>query len=433
MTLSIKDKLKTIRRTYYLILSLFWFATALPMALNVLLAQARGLSLFEIGLLMGGYSLTIVLLEVPTGGLADTMGRKRVAALAYACLSLASLVFLLAFSFPVFLLASVLNGVGRALSSGALDAWFIDAVQAANPEADLQPDLARAGTFSLLALGCATLLGSFIPQLFQDLPPDGTAMLTPLALPVLLAALFHSVTLLTTLLLLKEERRVTPGNWVQRLAQTWPTLQTAFAQSWSNPTLLRLLGVTAASGLALISLETLWQPYFAGLLGGAETPTLFFGVVMGGNFIIGMAGNLLATPLSRLLNRRYGLICALFQGVRGLTLIALAWQTRTLPAAALFWLVYLNMGIINSPHSTLLNREIPAAQRSAMLSIESLAGYLGCIAGSVGLGYVAEQVSISAAWIISGLVLVVSLSLYLQVEAGRRENNGQKNLVFETH
>lgn len=403
------------------------------MALNVLLAQARGLSLFEMGLLMGSYSLTIVLLEVPTGGLADTMGRKRVAALAYACLSLASLIFLLAFSLPVFLLASLLNGVGRALSSGALDAWFIDAVQAADPEADLQPDLARAGTFSLLALGSATLLGSFIPYLFQDLPPDGTAVLTPLALPVLLAALFHFITLIATLLLLKEERRATCGSWGQRLAQTWPTLQTAFAQSWSNPTLFRLLAATAASGLALISLETLWQPFFAGLMGGAEASTLFFGLVMGGNFMIGMAGNLLATPLSRLLNRRYGLVCALFQGVRGLTLIALACQTRALPAAFLFWLVYLNMGIINSPHSTLLNREIPAAQRSSMLSIESLAGYVGCIIGSVGLGYVAEQVSMSAAWITSGLVLVVSLGLYLQVDARRRENNGQKNLIFETH
>jgi DHA1 family quinolone resistance protein-like MFS transporter len=425
--------MKTVRRTYYLILSLFWFATALPMALSVLLAQVRGLSLFDIGLLMGAYSLTIVLLEVPTGGLADTMGRKRVALLAYACLTLASLVFLLAFSFPVFLLAFVLNGVGRALSSGALDAWFIDAVQSADPEADLQPDLARAGTFSLLALGSATLLGSFIPHLFQDLPPDGTAVLTPLALPVLLATLFHFITLLTTLLLLKEERQTVSGSWRRRLAQTWPTLQTAFAQSRNNPTLLRLLGVTAASGLALISLETLWQPYFAGLLGGAEPPTLFFGVIMGGNFIVGMIGNLLATPLSRLLNRRYGLVCALFQGVRGLTLIALAWQTRTPPAAVLFWLVYLNMGIINSPHSTLLNREIPAAQRSSMLSIESLAGYLGCIVGSVGLGYMAEHVSISAAWIVSGVVLVVSLGLYLQVEAGRRENNDQKSLVFETH
>lgn len=425
--------MKSIRRTYYVILSLFWFAAALPMALGVLLIRARGLSLFEIGLLTGAYSLTIVLLEVPTGGLADTIGRKRVAVLAYACLTLSSLVFLLAFSFPVYLLAFILNGVGRALSSGALDAWFIDAAQAVEPGIDLQPDLARAGTFSLLALGSAVLLGSLIPQFFPGLPADGTAVLTPLALPVLLGAVCHFVTLLAALLLLKEERLAASGNWRQRLAQTWPTLQTAFVQSRSNPTILRLMGITAASGLAIISLETLWQPYFAGLWGGSEAPTFFFGIVMGGNFLVGMAGNMLATPLSRLLNRRYGLVCAIFQGVRGLTLIALACQTQTPPAVLLFWLVYLNMGILNSPHSTLMNREIPAAQRSSMLSIESLAAYLGCIVGSVGLGYVAEQFSISAAWIISGVVLVVSLGLYLQVDARQRGKNGPETLVLETY
>mgnify|MGYP006173545855 CR=1 FL=1 len=37
------------------------------------------------------------------------------------------------------LLAMVLYGVSRALSSGALDAWFIDALQAADPNVDLQP------------------------------------------------------------------------------------------------------------------------------------------------------------------------------------------------------------------------------------------------------------------------------------------------------
>lgn len=425
--------MKSIRQTYYLILSLFWLATALPMALIVLLGQARGLNLFEIGLLMGIYSLTIVLLEVPTGGLADAIGRKWVAALAYSCLTLASLVFLFAFSFSVFLLAFILNGVGRALASGALDAWFIDALQAADPTVDLQPDLARAGTFGLLALASGTLVGSFIPQLFHSLPADGTAVLTPLAVPVLVATVVHLITLTTTLYLIKEEHPTSAGNWQQCLAETWPTLRMAVEVSRHNPTILCLLGATIAGGLALISLETLWQPFFANLLGGSETNTLFFGVIMGGNFIVGMAGNLLAIPLSRLLNRRYGLVCAIFQGLRGLTLIGLAWQTSAPAAAVLFWLVYMNMGIINSPHSTLLNREIPAGQRSSMLSIESLASYLGCIMGSIGLGFVAEHASISIAWIISGVVLVVSLGLYLQVELLQRENNGQKNLILETH
>ena len=425
--------MNSLQRTYYLILSLFWLATALPMALIVLLAQARGLDLFQVGLLMAIYSLTIVLLEVPTGGLADVIGRKRVAVLAYSCTAAASLTLLLAFSFPVFLIAFILNGIGRALSSGALEAWFIDAVQAVEPEADLQPILAKAGTFSLLALGSGVLLGSALPYLFEELPPDGLAILTPFSVPLLLAGVIHLLTLLSTVGLVRE-RRPAGGNrngW-SGLAEVPIMIGMAFRLSRRNPTILLLLGATFASGLAIISLETLWQPHFAGLIGGSAGHSLFFGLVMAGNFMAGMVGNLLATPLNRWLNRRYGLVCAIFQGIRGLVLILLAWQTATPPAVTLFWLVYLNMGVVNSPHSALLHREIPAGQRSSILSIESLAGYLGAIVGSAGLGYVAEYTSINLAWTIGGAVLMISLSLYWQVDARRQESHVQEALILET-
>jgi DHA1 family quinolone resistance protein-like MFS transporter len=426
--------MRTIRSVYYVVLALFWLGVALPLAMTILLARARGLSLFEIGTAVGVYSLTIVLLEVPTGGLADAVGRKRVATLAYGCIALASLTFLFAFSLPAFLLAFILNGVGRALSSGALDAWFVDALQAADPDIDLQPELARANTVALLALGSGTLLGGFIPQAFAGLPPDGTAVLTPLSMPVFFAVISHLATLTAAALLVKEKRPRTPaGHWSGQWAETAATIGTALALSRRNPTIMRLLGATAASGLALISLETLWQPHFAGLLGGGAEHSFFFGLVRGGNFVVGVAGNAAATPLSRLLRKRYGLVCAIFQGVRGVLLVALAWQTQAPLATALFWLTYLAMGVTNSPHSALMNREIPAEQRSSMLSIESLAGYAGAIVGSVGLGYVAEHASIGAAWIISGVVLVVSLGLYLQIDVRGRGAYAQKTSVLEAH
>lgn len=128
---------------------------------------------------------------------------------------------------------------------------------------------------------------------------------------------------------------------------------------------------------------------------------------MRGNFVVGMVGNILSAPLSRLLHKRYGLVCAIFQGIRGVALVGLALQMTPLPAALLFWLVYMNMGIVNSPHATLMNQEISAKQRSSMLSIESFVAYLGSIVGSAGLGYVAERSSIGLAWTVGGAILVV--------------------------
>jgi len=81
--------------------------------------------------------------------------------------------------------------------------------------------------------------------------------------------------------------------------------------------------------------------------------------------------------IGRLADNRYGLVCAIFQGVRGSMLILLALQTTLPLAVVFFWLVYFNMGIINSPHMTLMNREIPSKHRSAMLSIGSFVNYSG--------------------------------------------------------
>jgi MFS family permease len=231
--------------------------------------------------------------------------------------------------------------------------------------------------------------------------------------------------LLLTLLLIKEKRPTgAAAGWKEGFRQVPGIIRTGVTLTRRNPILLRLLGVSFVSGLVLISLEALWQPHFAGLLDGAQN-SLLLGLVMGGNFIAGMVGNQLATPLSRWLRERYGLVCAIFQGLRGVLLIALASQTHALPATVFFWLVYLNMAVVNSPHATLLNREIPAQQRSAMLSIESLVAYLGSIIGSTALGYVAERVSISAAWSIGGAILVVSLGLYAQIDANTTASSRQ--------
>lgn len=74
---------------YYLSNALLWFATALPAALLVLLLQDRGVTLLQVGFYYGVYALTVAVLEVPSGMLADSWGRKRTVLLAYTLLSAA--------------------------------------------------------------------------------------------------------------------------------------------------------------------------------------------------------------------------------------------------------------------------------------------------------------------------------------------------------
>ena len=230
-----------------------------------------------------------------------------------------------------------------------------------------------------------------------------------------------TLTLLAVLLLVREERTVQETGTVRGVRALPQIVKEAFGLSRRNPTVLLLLGATLASGLALGSLETFWQPRFATLLGGSEGNSVVFGVLLAGSFGLGALGNLLATPLSRFFNRHYALVAALSQGLGGLTLVLLALQTHPTAAAGFFWLVYASRGLINSPHAVLFNREVPAARRSAMLSVQSLAAYVGVFLGSSVLGYVAENFSIHLAWVVAGVALGASLLFYLgvgRVEAG---------------
>lgn len=410
-----------IRRRYAIVVFLVWFATALPLAVSVLLVQARGLSLSQIGIVMGAYSLVIVLLELPTGGLADAIGRKRVALVAHTLAALSSTALLFAFSFPAFLAAMALYGVSRALSSGALDAWYVDALRAADPDIDLQPALAGAESVSMLALGLGTLLGGALPALFAELPPDGAAVLTPMAVPVAAALAVRLLLLPAVALLVREERPRGGGALVELRAgfRAVPALvDDAVTLSRGNHRLLLLMAASFVSGFALLGLESFWQPFFAAL----PAPTALFGVIMAGNFLVGMAGNMLAARLGRGAGspeKRHAVLAGAARLWQGLFVVALAASTAVGPAVAFFWLVYLAAGVGVSPHAALVNDEIPADRRSTMLSVQSLAAYAGSFAGGAVLGRLADGWSIGAAWVVAGVALVASVAPYVWLVRGR--------------
>ncbi|HET6447048.1 MAG TPA: MFS transporter [candidate division Zixibacteria bacterium] len=409
-----------VQRIYYLSVSLFWLSIAITLPLMVLILQSRGVDLFQIGLLMGAYSLTIVILEVPTGGLADAIGRKRVAMLAYSIILIGGLVLLFSFSFAAFLLAFILSGVGRALASGSLDAWFVDTLLYLEPEIDIQPPLAKAGTITLISLGIGTLLGGLLPRALSSLPAEGTAVITPFTTTILVSGLVLAILLVVIGLFVDESQtHQDDGTWKQGFRQVPSIVGEAVGLSRRNPTIVLLLGATLASGLALASIESFWSPHFAILIGGSEGNSLFFGALMAGSFLFGAFGSMASIPLSRLFKQRYALLASVFQGFQGLSLIVLALQGTVGLSVAFFWLLYLGMGVVNSPQATLMNEEIPSERRSSMLSVQSLAGYAGSIAGSVLLGYLAKSSSIGTAWIVAGVILLVSLVLYLKVDIRR--------------
>lgn len=428
------QSIKQIKTAYFAITGLTWLSVAIPLPIMVLFMQSRGIDLLQLGIIMGIYSLVIVILELPTGGLADSIGRKTTSLLSQLVNIAAGILILVSFSFAGFLLAMILLGIGRALSSGALDAWFVDSLQTADPEIDLQPPLAQAGTVTLLALGLGTLAGGFLPDLFSGLAEIGTALLTPYTTTIILAVALKIITVVVTIIAVQEPSHAdrTAANWRNSVIEVPQIVREAVTLSRSSSILLLLMGAALVGGFTLSGVETFWQPRFAEIVD--NDGSWIFGLIMAVSFLVGVGGNLISIPLSRFLGKRHAWVALLARGGQSLALIILATQGALISAASGFWFFYFSMGALNSPHETLVNEEIPAARRSAMLSVQSFASYIGGFLGGMLLGWIAQQWSISSAWIVAGGISMVSLLFYLRVAAllkKRETNNEQNSPIFQ--
>ncbi len=412
-----KQSVKQIKIAYFAVMALTWFSVALPLPIVVLFMQSRGLDLLQVGIVMGVYSLVIVLLELPTGGLADAIGRKTTSVLAQIINLASAIIMILSFSFEGFLFVMILMGIARALSSGALDAWFVDSLQAADSDIDIQPPLAQAGTVTLIALGLGTLTGGFLPDLFRGLGLEGSSLITPFSTTLILSAVIKTITIIVTLLAVKEPRSSAQSktNWRDEFMQVPQIINEAVKLTSGSSVLLLLMGAALVGGFILTAAETFWQPHFANILNDGESNSWIFGIIMAVSFLAGVGGNLASVPLSRYLGKRYAWVAFLARAGQGVAFILLATQLTILPAAIGFWFFYLNLGMINSPHETLVNREIPSARRSTMLSVQSLVSYIGGFLGSILIGWISESWSISLAWIVAGGLSMVSLLFYLRV------------------
>ncbi len=430
------DTIKRTEYVNYLVTFLYWLGNALPLALMVLLWQARGFTLFHISLFFGSITLAAMVFEVPTGSLADLFGRKQVTLWAEMLIIIANGLFLVSFSMPLLLFAGGIYGASRALASGALDAWFVDTVQEIDPTINLQPLFARTRIMALLGLGIGTLAGSAIPYLLPTSAPEGSTILTPYSAPLIAAICFHLLRFTLITLLVKENRLAASALSVRKTFKTVPAfIGEAWHMSRQSHVIRLLLVTTFAAGLVLISLENFWQPHFAGILGNLNDNSIVFGIILAGTFIAGVAGSLLSTPLTRWFDNRLGLVAGVFQALRSVVFILLLTQTQLTSAILFYWLIYVGGGITKPPIDVILNAEIEARNRSTMLSIQSMVWSAGGFVGSILFGAIAEWISIETAWLVASVILLVSSIPYLKIDRIQRtyaEQTSKRKAVQET-
>ncbi len=384
-----------------------WFAVGTIIPVTTLFLISRGLDLFQVGLCLAVYSGMVFLFELPTGGLADQIGRKTVYLISSA-ISITSLVILL-LPIGTTLLVFIgfgMMGIARSLSTGTIDAWFVDNFNAVNPGGNLQKAFARVGFWIPFGLGLGTLLGGVLPMLSEYLHCGRyTFNLATMLLVHFWNAIYTKIWI--------NEKIDLKGKGVLSSFQNLPlVLKDAFEFGLRNKALFLLLLATLFWGFSIISIENLWQPRVKGIL-GSEEQSWIFGLLATGYFIASSVGSLLVTFICRLLRDRYVIVLVLFRLTMGASFWLLSLQIGILGFALFYFLLFLQNGMLSSPHQSLFHELVPDEKRSTLISLESLFMSVGAMVGSALLGWQAETYSIAITWITAGIIFSASSLLYL--------------------
>jgi len=352
-----------------------------------------GLTLSQFAILNAVWAATIVICEVPSGALADTIGRRNLLVFAGSLMvvEIAIWAFVprtnLTLLFWVFVLNRILSGIAEAAASGADEALAYDSLQQEGNIDDWGRVLERQIQVQSIGFFVAMTLGGVIydPQLMQkgaDFLGLGLAITREetLRLPIYFTLITAVLVLLTTLRMrevVNKEKKSTD--------QSRQTINESFRLVWGagrwifrTPFVLGLMLFGLLYDSVARMIITMASQYYRII----EIPEALFGVLgstvaLFGFFIPGIA--------RRLSERRSALFNMLLTAVLilvGLTGMSFAWpKIGIFPALILFSSLYF-VGFFLSHY---LNQATSSERRATVLSFKGLFLNLGY--GGIGILY----------------------------------------------
>jgi MFS family permease len=373
-----------------------------------------GLSLQQFGILNGVWAATIVLLEVPSGALADTIGRRRLLLASGVLMVLEMAVLLMApidgggLLFALFVLNRVLSGAAEAAASGADEALAYDSLQAAGQEGRWGHVLEKVQRNTSLAFFVAMMTGAavydaaLVNAVFSFF---GCAMRVEpeqlIKLPIGLS--FMSALVVLAMALRMQEAPL--GKHASVRAALWRSWQQSRATSlwiWGTPLPFGIILAAMILDSVVRQFLTLASEYWRVI----DLPIGSYGLIGSGMALMG----LLVPRVARLMAERHSplknFLCLCVAVLLGLCGIGLA-----VPYLGILPALFLYAGIQFTGYfvSRYLNEVAPADQRATVLSFRGLSTNLTY--GAVSLLY-------------AGLVLAIAES------SSGQDEQATQSLVF---
>lgn len=355
-----------------------------------------GLTLEQYALLNTVWAATILLLELPSGALADLIGRKAMVVLAGVLMVAEMSVFSFApagtWLFPLLVLNRILSGAAEACASGADEALAYDSLQESGREERWRSVLASLVRWSSGSFFVAMILGAlafdrhFVEAVLEFLHWN-TFSLQTTRWPVYLT-LGTSIAALSCALAMRESKRPASARETHPIRGALDNIVSGARFVFSDSR-IRLLLLCAVLFDCLVRLFLTFSSNYYRLI---ELPEFVNGFVGSGFALLGFVAASLARRLAAKYSARavFTLVGILiFAGLAGICLATPIWG---------LWVIIpigLSMPMMQYFLSNYLNAWTESSLRATVLSFRGVALNLGY--GAAGLGFAAVTSAIRTA------------------------------------
>ena len=389
---------KKILNTYLLLVLLSTLASSFIWGINTLFLLDAGLSITEAFAANAFFTVGQVIFEVPTGVIADTVGRRASYLLGTVTLFISTAFYLYLWhihgAFWLWAVASILLGLGFTFFSGATEAWLVDGLHATKYEGTLDSAFSKGQIVGGIAMLTGTVGGGVVAQF--------TNLGVPYILRIVMLALTAAVAAVAMW-----DVGFTPRKRVSVTKEMKVILKSSLKHGLGNPPVrwLMLAGPFTA-GVGIYGFYAM-QPYLLELYGNTSSYTIagLAAAIVASTQVIGG----LTAPYIRKLFRLRTSALLLMITLSGVTLIGIGLLHSFWIALALLSVWGALFAASMPIRQAYLNGLIPSEQRATVLSSDNLLGSAGGVVIQPGLGKVAEVHGYASSYIVGGLIGLLAI------------------------
>lgn len=388
-----------------------WIPAGLLIPVFVLLVLDRGLTLGQLGVAFAAQGVMILVLELPTGGLADAIGRRPLLLVATGFALLSTGLLIVAQSLVVFALSFAFQGVYRALESGPLVSWYVDTAQALDENADIERGISLGGVVIGIAIGGGAVLGSALVGLNPFPSVD------PLVVPLYAALLVTVLALGAIAALMVEERRPRGGSARESVLAVPIIVRDAVSMVRTSRVLLALVAIEFLWGFGMVSFEVFTPAKLGEVLGDVDQAAVVLGPTTTAAWLVASLG----AALVPMLTKRWspGSVGGGLLVLQAVAVVGIALAAGPIGVVIVYIVTMGAHGAANPVHQGMLHRAVSdPSNRATVVSANSLTASMGGMIGGIALGYLADGTSLTVAFIVGAGFLACAAPLFLVAARG---------------